>query len=325
MLSLLSKHSSSLLIFAAIMGFLFPSASAELFPFLPYVLFCLMLFTLIGMHQGMLIKLLAKAEIWLYALFHSIVLSVISCTIAFLLDASNSLLLAISAVAATGSLFATPAIARSVGLEPLKAMAMTIASTLLMPAVLYINLLLFQDDSVTLDLSSYIQRLLIFIFGPMLFSALCYRFVPHQVLHRIHGKLSQFTILLVLAFPFGLIGSFRETFDQSVSSGVFYLLTGLAICALYFIAGYFCYRRLGINDGLLAAITSANRNTLLTFTVAGSYLGPDFLILMAAMQLPTYCLPMLVKSLSRRLKKAESFSTAESTVPEHSATKSEVN
>lgn len=325
MLSRLSKHSSSLLILAAVLGFLFPTASAELFPFLPYVLFSLMLFTLLGMHQGMLLKLLAKAEIWRYALFHTIVLSVMSCTIAFLLGASNSLLLAISAVAATGSLFATPAIARSVGLEPLKAMAMTIASTLLMPAVLYINLLLFQDDSVTLDLSSYIQRLMIFIFGPMLFSALCYRLIPHQTLHRIHGKLSQVTILLVLAFPFGLIGSFRETFDHSLSSGLFYLAAGLAICALYFVAGYFCYRRQNIDEGLLAAITSANRNVLLTFTVAGSSLGPDFLVLMGAIQLPTYCLPMLVKAMSRRLKKTQAHRATMVQSTEQASARTEVN
>lgn len=305
MLSLLSRHSSLLLILAAILGFIFPAASAVVFPYLPYILFCLMLFTLLGMQQGQLVKLLAQRDIWLYAGFHSVLLAMISCLIAILVGASGSLTLAISAVAATGSLFATPAIARSVGLEPLKAMAMTIASTLLMPIVLYVNLMLFQDDSFSLDMQSYVQRLVIFIFGPMLFSAICYRFVPHNLLHRVHGKLSQVTIILVLAFPFGLIGPFREVFSQSFSDGVFFLVIGLAICAFYFSAGYLFYRRHGVDEGLLAAITSANRNVLLTFTVAGSYLGPDFLVLMGAIQLPTYCLPMLVKWLNRYLSQSE--------------------
>lgn len=305
MLSLLSRHSSLLLILAAILGFIFPTASAVVFPYLPYILFCLMLFTLLGMQQGQLVKLLAQRDIWLYAGFHSVLLAIISCLIAILVGASDSLTLAISAVAATGSLFATPAIARSVGLEPLKAMAMTIASTLLMPIVLYVNLMLFQDDSFSLDMQSYVQRLVIFIFGPMLFSAICYRLVPHNLLHRVHGKLSQVTIILVLAFPFGLIGPFREVFNQSFTDGVFFLVIGLTICAFYFIAGYLFYRRYGVDEGLLAAITSANRNVLLTFTVAGSYLGPDFLVLMGAIQLPTYCLPMLVKWLNRYLSQAE--------------------
>ncbi|MCW8329370.1 hypothetical protein MD588_11180 [Photobacterium sp. SDRW27] len=301
MLSILARHSSLLLILAAMLGFIFPTASAVIFPTLPYVLFFLMLFTLLGMKQRLLVELLTKSNIWLYACFHSIALTLISILFAKALGANASLTLAISAVGATGSLFATPAIARSVNLDPLKAMAMTIASTLLMPIVLYTNLLLFQDDNFTLDMHSYIQRLVIFIFGPMLFSAIFYRFTPHQLLHRIHGKLSQVTIILVLAFPFGLIGSFREVFDQSLSEGLLYLAIGIAICTLYFIVGFLCYRRNGIDEALLAAITSANRNVLLTFTVAGSYLGPDFLILMGAIQLPTYCLPMLVKWLNRYL------------------------
>ncbi|WP_064608657.1 hypothetical protein [Photobacterium sp. J15] len=297
MISLLSKHSSTLLIVAAILGFLFPDTSFALFPVLPYILFFLMLFTLLGMPQALLVKQLFNREIWLYALFHSALLTLISCSVAMLLNASPELLLAIAGVAATGSLFATPAIARSVGLDALKAMAMTIASTLLMPIILCINLIVFQDEHFTLDMQSYLQRLVIFIFGPMLFSALCYRFIPHHLLHRVHGKLSQVTIILVLAFPFGLIGPFREVFNNSLTDGFFFLLIGLVICGLYFFAGYLCYRRAGLDQSLLAAVTSANRNVLLTFTVAGSYLGPDYLVLMGALQLPTYCLPLFVKNL----------------------------
>lgn len=301
MLSLLTRHSSLLLMIAAICGFLFPSLSELIFPSLPYILFFLMLFTLLGMKQSRLIKLLVRKESWFYAFCHAGILSVISCSVSILTGAEANLTLAISAVAATGSLFATPAIARSVGLEPLKAMAMTITSTLLMPVVLYINLLMFSDNNFSLDIQGYLQRLTIFILGPMLISALCYRIIPHSLLHNVHSKLSQVTIILVLAFPFGLIGSFRTTFNHSLADGLFFLTLAVAICALFFIAGFFLYRHKGVNEALLAAITSANRNVLLTFTVAGSSLGPDYLVLMGALQLPTYCLPIVVKSLNRYL------------------------
>ncbi|MBV1841116.1 hypothetical protein [Photobacterium ganghwense] len=301
MLSLLAKHSSIFLIIAAVAGFIFPQASGALFPYLPYVLFCLMLFTLLGMQQKVLVGLLAKAWVWGYAFLHAAVLTLISCTIASLLDASSSMLLAISAVTATGSLFATPAIVRSVGLAPLEAMAMTIATTLLMPVVLYINLMLFQENAFSLDLVSYLQRLLIFIVGPMMFSALVYNLVPHDTLHRIHSKLSQVTIILVFSFPFGLIGPFRSIFDDSLLSAMNYFLIGLALCALFFVAGFLVYWRTDKNMALIAAITSANRNVLLTYTVAGSYLGPDFLIIMGALQLPTYTLPLFVRWLNGKL------------------------
>lgn len=301
MLNFISKHSPIFLMLAAILGFVIPSASAVIFPFLPYILFFLMLFTLIGMKQNELIKMLGQFDIWLYASFHAVGLSVLACSLAGLFGASSSLLLAISAVTATGSLFATPAIARSVGLDALKAMAMTIASTLLMPAVLYVNLLLFQDNNVSLDMQSYIQRLMIFIAGPMLISAMCYRFIPKDLLHRTHAKLSQVTIILVFTFPFGLVGEFRSIFDQSIMLGLTYLLIGIALCALFFLIGFLCYRHKGLDDSLLSAITAANRNVLLTYTVAGAYLGPEYVVLMGAIQLPTYTLPLLVRAISKHL------------------------
>ncbi|MDO6499116.1 hypothetical protein [Photobacterium sanguinicancri] len=306
MLSFVSKHSSLLLMLAAVLGFLIPNASKALFPYLPLILFFLMLFTLLGIKQNVLIKKLAERQVWGYAIFHAIGLSLISCSVAALLGVNSALLVAISAVTATGSLFATPAIARSIGLDALEAMAMTIATTLLMPAVLYFNLMIFQDEAFTLDMKSYFVRLVIFIAGPMLISALCHHLVPKETLHRIHGKLSQFTILLVFSFPFGLIGEFRDMFDLSLWLGMQYLLIGITLCALFFIAGYICYHRQGVDKALVAAITAANRNVLLTFTVASSYLGPEYLAIMGAIQFPTFCLPLFVKYISPRLHKRAS-------------------
>ncbi|MGF1723581.1 hypothetical protein L4D12_02545 [Photobacterium nomapromontoriensis] len=301
MLAFLSRHSSILLILAAISGFLTPQASTAIFPYLPYILFFLMLFTLLGIQQKTLIRLLCKKRIWRYGLFHTLMMTVLSCGLGYLLGASGDLLLAISGIAATGSLFATPAIARSVGLDVLEAMAMTITSTLLMPICLYINLMIFQEGSFTLDLDLYLQRLLIFIVCPMLFSAFVYHYTPHDLLQHIHSKISQITIVLVFAFPFGLISPFRTLFNDSLEKALTYLLIATTICVLYFLAGFISFRKQGSNAALLVAITSANRNVLLTFTVAGSALGPDFVLLLGALQLPSYALPILVRFLNRHL------------------------
>lgn len=306
MLPFISKHSSLLLMLAAVLGFLVPEASKALFPYLPFILFFLMLFTLLGIQQYVLLKKLADRQIWGYAIFHAVGLSIISCSVAALLGASGALLLAISAVTATGSLFATPAIARSIGLDALEAMAMTIATTLLMPAVLYFNLMIFQDAAFSLDMKSYFVRLIIFIAGPMFISSCCHRLIPTETLHRIHTKLAQFTILLVFSFPFGLVGEFREMFDLSFWLGMQYLVIGVALCALFFTVGFLCYYRQGIDKGLVAAITAANRNVLLTFTVASSYLGPEYLAIMGAIQFPTFCLPLFVKYISPRLHRRAS-------------------
>ncbi len=301
MLALLARHSSILLILAAFTGFIFPDISSAIFPFLPYILFFLMLFTLIGIKQGDLIRLLFQIRTWLYAFYHAALLSIFTAATAYILSASDTLILAITAVAATGSLFATPAIARSVGLDVMAAMAMTIATTLLMPVVLYMNLVLFQQDSFQLDLLSYFQRLMIFIFGPMLLSALSHRYIPNQILKRAHSKIAQVTILLVPAFPLGLVADFRNLFDDSWQQGLLYFGYGMAICVVFFVTGFLLFMRRSLQDGLLAGITSANRNVLLTFTVAGSALGPDYLPLIGALQLPIYTMPLVVKWLGNSL------------------------
>ncbi|PSU36041.1 hypothetical protein [Photobacterium lutimaris] len=295
MLFFISKHSSVLLIVATFTGLLWPEASLAVFPALPYVLFFLMLFTLIGIEQKTLLKVLNKKSCWIYTLLHSVVMTVISCSLAILFNASDSLLVAIAAVSATGSLFATPAIARSIGLNALTAMAMTIATTLLMPVVLYINLLIFQHDEFSLDMTSYLIRLIVFIVCPMACSALVYHFVPRPTLTRVHNKLSQFTILLVFAFPFGLVGPLRDAFNSNPSHAINYIFISFCVCFLFFISSLLFYLRQGKDIALLAAITSSNRNVLLTFTVAGASLGPDFLILLGALQIPTYALPLFVR------------------------------
>ncbi|WP_368501986.1 hypothetical protein [Photobacterium sp. 1_MG-2023] len=261
-----------------------------------------MLFTLIGIRQNELIRLLFQGKTWVYALYHAGLLTAITTGIAILLGASESLRLAFAAVAATGSLFATPAIARSVGLDVMKAMAMTIATTLLMPVVLYINLYLFQSQQVQLDLSGYLVRLIIYIFGPMIFAALCHRYIPAQRLQRTHSKIAQLTILLVPAFPLGLVSEFRALVDQSWQQGLIYFGYGVGVSLLFFLTGMVLYMRHSVSDGLLAGITSTNRNVLLTYTIAGTALGPDYLVLIGALQLPIYAMPIVVQWLDRKLQ-----------------------
>ncbi|WP_198533006.1 hypothetical protein [Salinivibrio kushneri] len=295
MLAFLAKHSALCLFIAALIGFAFPSVSLALFPFLPYVLFALMLFTLLGIHQGLLVKALARWQVWVYALVHSVLLTVLTCSLAWLLGASTSLLLAISGICATGSLFATPAIIRSLGMDALIAMAYTIASTLLMPVVLFINLTVLSGDDFSLDLKSYAVRLVIFIFGPMLFAALFHALIKPEKLKRIHSKLAQFTIVLVFSFPLGLVGPFGAMWQKDSGYALELLAISVAICILFFIIAYGLYRKRGREASMIAAVSAVNRNVLLTYTVAGAALGPAFLPLIGAIQLPIYLQPLLVR------------------------------
>lgn len=302
MLAFLVKHSLIGMFLCALLGFAFPAASNALFPFLPYVLFTLMMLTLVGMPMERLIKRLCHAAIWLYALLHSAFYMLMFSLAGLLFGVSDELMLAILGVGATGSLFATPAIVRALGFDALEAMAMTIATTLLLPLALFIPIHFLPMSQGSLDFVTYGLRLLIFIVGPIFISFSLHRLVPKQALQRGLLKISPYTILLVFAFPFGLIGSYRGMFDQSVVQALIYLLIAVVLVVFFFAGTFLVYRRAGIQEALTAAITSGNRNVLLTYSIAGALLGPAFLPLAGAMQVPTYILPVITRRLARYLE-----------------------
>lgn len=301
MFAFLIRHSLLCMFLAAILGFVFPSLSLSVFPFLPLVLFFLMTLTLLGIKQAELIVRLRNRKIWLYSSLHAIFYMLFIGLIGWLFSANASLQLAMVAVAATGSLFATPAIVRALGFDSVEAMAMTIATTLLLPLVIFVTLLIYQGDSVHLDLVAYFLRLIIFVFGPMAFSFLVHAIAPREALDRMLVKISPYTILLVFAFPFGLIGSFRVLFDQDPMAALNYLLVAMGLCALFFSVSLLVYWRSGKEIALTAAITSGNRNVLLTYSIAGTLLGPAFLPLAGALQLPTSLLPVITRWLNKKL------------------------
>ena len=140
----------------------------------------------------------------------------------------------------------------------------------------------------------------------MLFSFFIHRFVQEDVLSQFLIKVSPYTILLVFAFPFGLVGSFRVLFDESPMMALNYFLIATGLCCVFFVLSYALYRKQGAAIALTAAITSGNRNVLLTYSIAGTLLGPAFLPLAGALQIPTYFLPLFTRWLHKKLLKCES-------------------
>ena len=284
---------------AAGVGFTFPSASTWLMSWLPAILFLLMLFTLLELDSTQLLQDFFTIDAWNYAFVHTVLLSILLCGLAFVLGAEPNLLLAISAITATGSAFAAPAIVKSIDLcpQPNRTMAMCIASTVLMPVVLYINLIIFQPDQFRLDLQAYLLRLMIFLLGPSVLAILMQKSIPQYRLKQISPINANIASFLVLCFPFGLIGSFAVVARQTPEYALKLQVIAVCITLCCFLVALFLFRTRGIKAAFCAAIASGNRNVLLTHAIAGSALGPEYLMLAGALQLPIFALPWLSKML----------------------------
>ena len=306
-LNFISHHSAFFMILATILGFLMPSVADVVLPYLPTILFFLMFFTLMGINQRSLIHRLFQPSVWQYALVHTAGMSVLGIGISYIFGIRGDLLLAIAAVMATSAMFSIPAIIRSIRFNPLYAMEITISTTLLMPIVLYVNLRLFQTEAISLDMALYIKRLLIFIVGPMLLSILIHRVVSESILFKIHQQLSKITMLLVITFPFGLIGGFRREFDQHHWHAFGLLFLSLAIVTVLFWLNFYLYRKSSIEHRISAAVASGGRNVLLTYTIAAPFLGSQYLPLIGAMQFPIYMLPLVSRAWMRWQKQRHPF------------------
>lgn len=301
MLAFLVRHSPVLMLVFYALGFCLPKAAAWLLPYLPSILFFLMCFSLIGINQRQLLQTLTQRGIWLFAAAHVGASCLLMFGVAWLCGIRGDLLIAIAAVGATAPLFATGALVQSIGLDPLPAMARTIAATLLMPLVLWI--LLQWTDGARLDLVAYVQKLLIYIAGPIVLSVILRSTLPEHWLRRIYPRVAQFAVILVFAFPFGLTTAFRHLYDQQGAGGALYLMgISFLLCFGGFALAWFLYRHRGTDDAIAAAMVGGSRNVLLTLTITSPFLGNTFLALIGALQLPVFAMPIVAKALIKRLR-----------------------
>ncbi|PIE47718.1 MAG: lantibiotic ABC transporter permease [Gammaproteobacteria bacterium] len=305
LLKLVSKYSTILMPIASIIGLLLPNVSNAILPWLPQILFFLMFFTLLGIAQSSLLVTLSKKSVWRFALLQNVVITMIVAGLGYVFGIQLDLLLALAAVGATAPLFGSGAIINAMGFDALLAMAQTIAATLIMPVTLFIVLTVLAEEGAYLDIVEYGQRLLIYIIMPMLLSVIVRKGLPDYLLRKYYPKVAQFNVILVLAFPLGLMGGFRQTFDDSPVQAIQLLLIALLFVMFIFVLTYLLYRHQGKKMAVIAATVSSGRNVLLTYTIAMPFLGTLFLPLIGALQLPMFFTPFFAKKLVSNKKRPQ--------------------
>lgn len=300
MLNYISSKAPVLLLTFCFIGFLLPDISMQVFKLLPFVLFFLMFFTLVGLDQAKLVKSLFCLKGWMYALVHTFLMIGICAVGIIALDLNDDYALAVLGVASTGSLFATPAIARSIGLNYFSAMTYTITSTLLKPVALYVVLYFTYSTEFDLDMRTYLTKLVVYIIGPMAISFVIHSIFSLNKILMVHSEVAKFNIILVFLFPLGLMGDFRGLWESDSSYAMNILLVAFTLCIAFFIIAFTAFYFTNRGEAIIAAITSGNRNVLLTYTIADAYLGPLFLPLVGALQLPIYLQPIVIRYLGTK-------------------------
>lgn len=303
-LRLLARYTTILMPVCSILGLLLPNWSNALLPWLDEILFFLMFFTLLGIEQRDLLKKIFVPSVWGFALVQNVILCLLLASVAYLLGIRGDLLLAITAFGATAPLFGSGAIVNAMGFDALLAMAKTIVATLVMPITLLGVLWLLAGEGAYIDIGEYFKRLIIYIICPIALSVFVRRVVPKKSLRTYYPKVAQFNVLLVLAFPFGLMGGFRQTLDTNLGLALQLLLIAVLMVLGIFVVTYLLYQNLnsglhseyeGNQRAIITATISAGRNVLLTYVIAMPFLGSMYLPLIGALQLPMFSVAFFAK------------------------------
>ncbi len=291
----LRKHSTIFMPVLSIVGVLLPTLSNAILPWLPSILFFLMFFTLLGIDQRALFEKLRFPRVWIFAVLQNIICCILIAILTYAMGVRGDLLLAIVAVGATAPLFGSGAIVNAMGFDALIAMAKTIIATLIMPFTLFTVLYFFADEGAFLDLVEYTKRLIIYIICPIILSVIARRIIPQNKLQYYYPKVAQFNVLLVLAFPLGLMGGYRQTFDNNANQALWLLLIAVLLTVFSFLFIYILYRKADKQQAVIASTVCSGRNVLLTYTIAMPFLGSMFLPLIGALQIPMYAIPFFAK------------------------------
>lgn len=306
MLKFIARHSTIIMPLCCILGFIFPQISRAVFPYLPQILFFLMFFTLLGIDQKQLLKRLTTPLVWGFSVLQTIGLNIIICSLAYAVGIRGDLLLAIAILGATAPLFGSGALVNAVGFDALLAMAKTIAATLLMPMTILIVLWVLGEKNANINLIAYLERLIIYIALPMILAILVRRCVPSTILAKYYLKIAPFNVLLLIMFPLGLIGSFREFFNQDMVQALSLLGLSMMIALIFYFGAYWSFKRYGQDVAIISALTCTGRNTMLAYIIATPFLGSVYLPLIGAFQLPIFIVPLIGKYMARQYFKQSS-------------------
>ncbi|OBX73102.1 lantibiotic ABC transporter permease [Moraxella atlantae] len=300
MLRWIAKNSTIVMPALCVLGMLLPNLSAMVLKTLPAILFFLMFFTLLGLDERKLLRNMALPKTWRFAVMQTAGMTLIATGVAWLCGARGDLLLAIAAISVTAPLFGSGALVNALGFDALEAMAMTIAATLLMPVILLGVLTLLASDGATVDFAMYGRRLAVYVIAPMILAAVARRTLPQHWLQTAYPLVARYNIILLMAFPLGLVGGFRRELDQDLGTGILLFVIAVALVVLYYFGMYLLYRKKGLEEYITASLISGGRNLMLTYSIALPFLGTMFLPLVGAAQLPMFSLSWVARRMIAR-------------------------
>ena len=203
--------------------------------------------------------------------------------------------------AASPPLISVPAIALLLGLDGALALLVMVAGTFVMPFTLPPLVLGLIGLDLGIGILPLMLRLALFIGGAALTAALLRRLIGSAWLRR-HGlELSGLNVLILLLFAIAIMDGVNALILAKPQQVLLYAGAALAASTLLQAASFLAFAWLPRIPALTTGLIGGNHNMAVVWANLGAAVTPELTLFFAAVQLPIYVLPALLKPAYRRL------------------------
>ncbi|MEO1065976.1 MAG: hypothetical protein AAFW47_01225 [Pseudomonadota bacterium] len=249
--------------------------------------------------------------VWQQFLLPAIVLG---CGLAF--DVDREILYFVLVTVTSGSLFASPTLVQLMGLEQRLAVQTVIFSTLAAPLSIFVSFSVLHDENISLDLAPFAERLLIFLFVPIMIFLLARLFTKNWSPSRknIVDRLGRWgSVFSLVIFCFALESEVTRAMQERPFLVFNYLMIAVGVAVGVAVLTRLAMARFGVRAAMTACVLASFRNIGLTFGLVGHLGGSDLAVYVGACQIPMFLSPLLFDFFfgSAKFRQSASHKTAE--------------
>jgi BASS family bile acid:Na+ symporter len=302
-LAYLGRHGTFFLAGGLFIGLLLPPLAALLHPALRLFVFLLMVTTFLSVDWSELARHARRPGLLALVLAWCLVgVPVVTALAARLFALPAALAESLVLWAASPPLNAMAAIALLLGLDAALALLATVGGVLLMPLTLPPLVLGLMGIELAIGIAPLMENLALFIGGAALAAALVRALAGAEPLARQRLALSGLNVALLLLFAIAVMDGVGALLLERPQLVLLYaaaaLGASLGLQALSFLV--FGWQRERI-AALTIALIGGNKNMAVVLANLGGATTPELSLFFAAVQLPMYVLPALLRPVYRRL------------------------
>jgi bile acid:Na+ symporter, BASS family len=304
----LGRHGTWFLAGGLFIGLLVPALAALLRPLVSGLVFLLTAATFLSIDWQELGRHVRRPALLALILAWTLLVSpVVTALAARAVGLPEPLAQALVLWAASPPLISVAAIALLLGLDGALALLVMVAGSFLMPFTLPPLVLGLIGFKLGIGILPLMRNLVLFTGGAALVAAALRYLVGAARLRRHVVELSGLSVLILILFAIAIMDGVRDLIAAKPQQVLGYALCALVASLMLQALGFLSFAWLPRIAALTAGLIAGNNNMAVVWVNLGSAATPELMLFVAAVQLPIYVLPAVLRPVYRALGAAQPY------------------